>query len=530
MIEKTCYILFLFLALTAIESIAQKPITSQSMLQTKPVLSENAYSDMGPFLVEGILYFASQKQIDKKTPLPFFDIYATPMHNSDLSHTPANKSLQLSTPLHDGQASYCEKTKELYITTSDNNNAFKKRKHSGSTHIPLKIVIYRFNNNNWEYFMDFPFNVKHSTVAHPAINSNGDTLVFASNQPGGYGLSDLYMSVRQNGEWQKPVNLGPKINNKKRQITPFIDGGKLYYTTDDYQKKGKLNIYVSNLSQSAVATPQRLPHPFNTKRDDFGFCVHPNQQVAYLVSNRGKKNKHKPQIFQLKTNSFAFKHTPNNSAQMWIDEQMQQMTLYIDSTLRLMNQNDLLPKNVALSTRCQLTDTTNIPDLKVSIAYNLLNDSVFMGKNSYSLSKYLIEESNIALALAGTLEECCKRIFEKIEPQNKKISFDFYNSSDFFNIIDSTFYKGEFGDSIEAINIADHNFETPIVAHETIIDNQQLVFLRAYAFKHFLTQKVALPENTQNNYTYHLIDVEEMKQTKEWIKVEFTIENAFANY
>ncbi|HOO85598.1 MAG TPA: hypothetical protein PLS94_13590 [Prolixibacteraceae bacterium] len=530
MIERTCHIFFLFFVLTSIVSEAQKPITAQSMLQAKPVLSENAYSDMGPFLVEGILYFASQKQIDKKTVLPFFDIYSTPMHNSDLNITTANKSLQLSTPLHDGQASYCEKTKELFITTSDKSNAFKKRKLSGSTHIPLKIVIYRFNNNNWEYFMDFPYNVKHSTVAHPAINSSGDTLVFASNQPGGYGLSDLYMSVRQNGEWQKPVNLGPKINNKKRQITPFIDAGKLYYSTDDYQKKGKLNIYVSNLSQHANQTPQRLPHPFNTKRDDFGLCLHPNQKVAYLVSNRGKKNKHKPQIFQLKTSNFEFKHTPTDSAQMWIDNQMQQMALYIDSTLKQMNQNDLLPKNVALSTRCQLTDTTNIPDLKVSIAYKLLNDSVFMGKNSYSLSKYLIEESNIALALAGTLEECFNRVVEKVEPGDKKISFDIYNSSDFFNIVDSTFYKGEFGDTIVPLNVVDHYFDEPIIANETIIDSEQLVFLRAYAFKHFLGQKMPFLENSESYYTYHLINAEEMKQAKEWIKVEFSIENAFANY
>jgi Tol biopolymer transport system component len=44
------------------------------------------------------------------------------------------------------------------------------------------------------------------------LTPSGDTLIFKSNRPGGYGGLDLYISERRAEAWSTPLNLGPLIN------------------------------------------------------------------------------------------------------------------------------------------------------------------------------------------------------------------------------------------------------------------------------------------------------------------------------
>ena len=74
------------------------------------------------------------------------------------------------------------------------------------------------------------FNGDYSIAAKPdSINSQGDdkcpfiigqTMVFTSNRPGGYGGYDLYYSVLRNGKWSSAVNLGPDINTSSDEYRP----------------------------------------------------------------------------------------------------------------------------------------------------------------------------------------------------------------------------------------------------------------------------------------------------------------------
>jgi len=56
----------------------------------------------------------------------------------------------------------------------------------------------------------------------PLIYKN--VMVFASNRPGGIGGFDLYYSVFKNGQWNAPVNMGPKINTEYDEYRPVIGG------------------------------------------------------------------------------------------------------------------------------------------------------------------------------------------------------------------------------------------------------------------------------------------------------------------
>ncbi len=69
-------------------------------------------------------------------------------------------------------------------------------------------------------------------------------LIFASDRPGGFGASDLYISLRKNGEWTAPRNLGPSVNNENGLCCPAVspDRKHFYFTTTRNGKQGIFEI------------------------------------------------------------------------------------------------------------------------------------------------------------------------------------------------------------------------------------------------------------------------------------------------
>jgi len=67
----------------------------------------------------------------------------------------------------------------------------------------------------------------------PDISSDGLTLFFDSERPGGYGLYDIWVTRRATTDdpWGVPVNFGPIVNDSNYNFTPCIsaDGSILYW-------------------------------------------------------------------------------------------------------------------------------------------------------------------------------------------------------------------------------------------------------------------------------------------------------------
>lgn len=70
----------------------------------------------------------------------------------------------------------------------------------------------------------------------PAISTDGRILFFASNRPGGFGDSDIWMVTRPSIEdpFGDPINLGPSVNNAARDHSPdpSADGSTLWFTSN----------------------------------------------------------------------------------------------------------------------------------------------------------------------------------------------------------------------------------------------------------------------------------------------------------
>lgn len=64
------------------------------------------------------------------------------------------------------------------------------------------------------------------------VSPGGRYMILTSDREGGYGGTDLYLSVRDgDGLWQDPVNLGPAINTPGPEYAPrlSLDGGYLFF-------------------------------------------------------------------------------------------------------------------------------------------------------------------------------------------------------------------------------------------------------------------------------------------------------------
>lgn len=131
-----------------------------------------------------------------------------------------------------------------------------------------------------------------SWESQPTLSSDGSVLFFASDRPGGYGGSDIWMTeLDANGNWQTPVNLGPVINTKGNERSPFLhtDSRTLYFSSSssvDRPGVGGMDIYYSKLDEKGKwSKPINIGYPINSENDDVDFFVSLDGKTAYFSSN-----------------------------------------------------------------------------------------------------------------------------------------------------------------------------------------------------------------------------------------------------
>ena len=185
----------------------------------------------------------------------------------------------LHSKYHEGSVSFTTDKKKMYFTTND-----QKSKKVGGI---IKLMIAEADLTKKGKYKDakrLPFNSHQYSVCHPALSSDGITMIFASDMPGGFGGMDLYKVINNNGVWSKPENLGPSVNTTENELFPYVsDDNVLYFSSDGWGGFGGLDVFKKKLN--TTENPKNLAYPINTNKDDFGY-ISIGKQHAYLSSNR----------------------------------------------------------------------------------------------------------------------------------------------------------------------------------------------------------------------------------------------------
>jgi Tol biopolymer transport system component len=137
------------------------------------------------------------------------------------------------------------------------------------------------------------------TVNHPSahdfsvrLSRDGRSLYFASERPGGFGSSDLYVARRASPghPWEPPENLGPGINTGAFEAfpTPSADGNTLYFNRSSAWDSPDSDIWVTTRANEDEpwGAPERLPELVRRPGADFAPAISVDGLALYFASNR----------------------------------------------------------------------------------------------------------------------------------------------------------------------------------------------------------------------------------------------------
>ncbi|MBA2498801.1 MAG: OmpA family protein [Chitinophagaceae bacterium] len=126
--------------------------------------------------------------------------------------------------------------------------------------------------------------------SQPSLSPDKRELYFASRRMGGYGGSDIYVSKMQpNGRWGEAENLGPEINTKGDESSPFIhaDNETLYFTSNGLPGYGDQDIFLIRKGPNGVwSNPENLGYPINTINTEGTLFITSDGSTAYYASDR----------------------------------------------------------------------------------------------------------------------------------------------------------------------------------------------------------------------------------------------------
>lgn len=218
---------------------------------------------------------------------PFLNLYVAERNPADGSLFNETVFLpNVMTKYHEATASFDTQGKTIYYST----NIVKKNKLvvDEAKINNFQIIKGAIVNNKLENPQKVFFDSDEYSVGHPALSEDGQWLFFASDMPGGYGETDLYViKIAGDGTMSSPANLGPSINTIGNEVFPFFQNGMLYFSSDGHYGYGDLDVYESKFqSDGSFSTPRNLGAPVNSNKDDFSFIIDRTNSYGYLSSNR----------------------------------------------------------------------------------------------------------------------------------------------------------------------------------------------------------------------------------------------------
>ena len=204
------------------------------------------FSEFGGITMDKSFYFSSARNTKRKkygwNEEPYLDIYQADI----VGGTVKNASLlggEINTKFHEGNIAISADGKRMYFDRNDYYNGKYKKSEEGINQINL---YYSENiDGKWRGVKSVHFNSSEYSTGQPALSTDGNTLYFVSDKPGGKGMSDIYkVSVNKDGSLGTPQSLGDHVNTEGKEVFPYVDSnGNLYFSSDGHLGIGGLDVF-----------------------------------------------------------------------------------------------------------------------------------------------------------------------------------------------------------------------------------------------------------------------------------------------
>jgi outer membrane protein OmpA-like peptidoglycan-associated protein len=239
--------------------------------------------DYGPTIgnVDNVLFFTSKRN-SKITPLQ-------KTYNEDLFYTIKTDTVwgfseelkKINTQYNEGSASLSRDGRHLYFARCNspdsygNCDIFVSDLQPDSTWGEARNLGPNINSGSWD--------------SQPSLSHSGDTLYFSSDRIGGFGFSDIYFSARdEEGRWQKAKNLGPIVNTRAFEVSPFFHHTRnvLYFSSNGQPLNfGDFDIYKSYREGTAWSEPKNIGPLVNGGGSEYYFTIDSESRNLYYAKS-----------------------------------------------------------------------------------------------------------------------------------------------------------------------------------------------------------------------------------------------------
>lgn len=237
--------------------------------------------DYGPTIgnVDNVLLFTSKRNKNKDSYEPAYDEDIFYSLRVDSLWQYAEEFKKINTSYNEGSACLSLDGKHLFFSrcnapgTLGNCDIYSAVLQSDSTWGDLKNLGPNINSSGWD--------------SHPSLTHKGDTLFFASNRVGGFGLSDIYFSLKDSeGNWLKALNAGPIINTRNSEVSPFLHHkfNVLYFSSNGHPLNfGEFDIYKSSRLERSWSEPKNIGPLVNGAGSEYYFTIDSRSSELYYA-------------------------------------------------------------------------------------------------------------------------------------------------------------------------------------------------------------------------------------------------------
>lgn len=276
------------------EVLLDQMLDTEQQVAIKNLDINSKYSDFGPmFYHENEVVFASavdsaffSTRRYKWNNQPYLDLYIAKINEeSDQINGAVKFSKKVNSKYHEAGVTFSSDKNTIYFTRNNYGKKLKRDKN-GINH--LKIYQSTKVDGEWTEAVELPFNSDTYSTGHPALSPDGKQMYFVSDMPGSVGETDIFVvDINEDGSFSDPRNLGPEINTERKEMFPFINESKLYFSSNGHVGLGGLDIFeVAFNDTDGFLEVRNLGRPYNSNQDDFSFIVNEETQKGYFASNR----------------------------------------------------------------------------------------------------------------------------------------------------------------------------------------------------------------------------------------------------
>ncbi len=191
---------------------------------------------------------------------------------------------EINTIYNEGSACISRDGKTLYFSRCDSPlgmgscDIFVAHMQADSTWGGVKNLGFNINSVGWD--------------SHPTLSHTEDTLYFASDRIGGFGLSDIYFSYKdKKGRWTASQNMGPVINTRQNDVSPFYHPKHhiLYFSSNgQLYTFGEFDIYKTIYENNKWNEPLNIGPLVNGRGNEFYFSIDSESKDLYYARSANR--------------------------------------------------------------------------------------------------------------------------------------------------------------------------------------------------------------------------------------------------